>query len=243
MFIAKVINETVMHVTYFINRKWWALFEKSKHTNYHIWFWQSVNLVKGMDHLHNHGSSSRPVFQNCVGPPWFRIPSGITRWTWSIYFAHFSAVRVFQKAWIPFTRSSFFFGFTTLLRYVFMADQIFSMGLRSGVEAGVTITFSRIPFSSIQCFVDLLVCFLSLSLEKKRCSFYIFWYLYWTVSADFKFCIIYKHMFISKVLLICILLKYEPNIKYKRKLVTLVCFTNVKQKGKQIKSINWYFLD
>lgn len=72
----------------------------------------------------------------------------------------------------------------------------------------------------------------------------VFWYLYWTVSADFKFCIIYKHMFISEVLLICILLKYEPNVKYKGKLVTLVCFTNVKQKkGKQIKSINWYFLD
>lgn len=92
-------------------------------------------------------------------------------------------------------------------------------------------------------FCWLLVCFLSLSLEKKVFILHLFWYLYWTVSADFKFCIIYKHMLISKVLLICILLKYEPNVKYKGKLVTLVCFTNVKQKGKQIKSINWYFWD
>lgn len=191
-----------------------------------------------MGHLHNHGSSSRPVFQNCVGPPQFRIPWQITRWTWSIYFAHFSVVRVFQKAWIPFTRSFFFFGFTTLLRYVFIADQTCSMCLRSGDEAGVTITFSRILYSSIHCLVDLLVCFFSLSLEKKVFILHVFCYIYWTVSADFKLCTICQ-----RILFISILLKFEPKVKDKSKLTTPLRFTNVKQKEKQIKSANWYFFN
>lgn len=46
------------------------------------------------------------------------------------------------------------------LHHTFQSRPNIFMGFRSGDEAGVTITFSRITSSSIHCLVDLLVCFL-----------------------------------------------------------------------------------
>ena len=106
--------------------------------------------------------------QKSVGSPSFRITCGMTLWMWSIYLAQPSGVRFSQYCLMPFTKSSFFLGFIFVARNCFIDDHTFSIGFRSGDEAGVFITESIIPCSVIQSFVDLLVCLLSLS-----CKIYI----------------------------------------------------------------------
>lgn len=98
-----------------------------------------------------------------MGAPPLLITCGITLCIWSMYLAHCSGVKLSQKDRIPPTSTSLVLGFTWVCKWYVIVAQTFSLGLRSDDDAGVFITESSIPFSLIKSFVDLLVCFESLS--------------------------------------------------------------------------------
>lgn len=105
--------------------------------------------------------------QKFVASPLFMITCGITRCTWSMYLAHCLAVKVLQKERMPETSSSLVFGFAVDCKKVFIPAHTFSMGFKSGEEAGVFITELMIPACSIHALVERLVCLESLSWKNK----------------------------------------------------------------------------
>lgn len=117
---------------------------------------QNVNLSKCpkySDHVQHITN------QKLVGASPLMITCGITLFIWSLYLAHCSGVRLSQKDRIPPTSSSLVLG----LQMVLHCGPNILNRVKSGDDAGVFITESSIPFSLIHSFIDLLVCFESLS--------------------------------------------------------------------------------
>lgn len=114
--------------------------------------------------------------QKFVASPLFMITCGITRCTWSMYLAHCLAVKVLQKERMPETSSSLVLGFAVHCKKVFIPAHTFSMGFKSGEEAGVFITELMIPACSIHALVERLVCLESLSWKNKSINDYFVFY-------------------------------------------------------------------